>query len=588
MSAGPSEESGPFQRRPPRRAGGRERSAAGRERASGGEGGEAAGGGRPRGPWVVGLAVVALAVAIVVLFVPPLALLDDDGADDAEAVDAAATVGPSAPVITRTGVEAALRARFPDIPDSLQPVSPIYDLHVPDFLPGPYVLTIRLNSATQDQRNLGAYTNEDGSWRRLNPALLSDDGSTARVELDEAPDNVAILRRLQFRDMVTGRLPAGEELAAEAVNTITIINPVGFVPAEDGSLLGRVEPSPSDVTQPIYPVIVANEADAEIINTVIGSETLRRQHINNILLLMDTGRFDGVDIDYQFISLALRKAFTEFITELADQLHRDDRGIIITVPLPRRDASGLDEGAYHLAALGAVVDRIKLSPPSDQAIFRESLLATLPAVLNRIPAEKVLLRVSPLSVIKSRDDVLLISRRDALGLASQIRLAEAGPIVAGQRVGLQGDSISQDGGASGLFWDEFANMVSFVYPDRNGDRVTVWIENRFSLAFKLQLVQEFKLGGLALADVSANPAHPDLWPVINSFMESGSVRLVRPNPALLNPVWDVGEDGELSGSGSAGWVVWATPTIPGTYEARLVVSDGDVRVGHALEVTVEP
>ena len=231
-----------------------------------------------------------------------------------------------------------------------------------------------------------------------------------------------------------------------------------------------MEPLPSDVTQPIYPVIVANEADAEIINTVIGSETLRRQHINNILLLMDTGRFDGVDIDYQFISLALREAFTEFITELADQLHRDDRGIIITVPLPRRDASGLDEGAYHLAALGAVVDRIKLSPPSDQAIFRESLLATLPAVLNRVPAEKVLLRVSPLSVIKSRDDVLLISRRDALGLASQIRLAEAGPIVAGQRVGLQGNSISQDGGASGLFWDEFANMVSFVYPDRNGDR----------------------------------------------------------------------------------------------------------------------
>ena len=237
MSAGPSEESGPFQRRPPRRAGSRERSAAGRGRASGGEGGEATGGGRPRGPWVVGLAVVALAVAIVVLFVPPLALLDDD-ADDAEAVDAAATVGPPAPVITRTGVEAALRARFPDIPDSLQPVSPIYDLHVPDFLPGPYVLTIRLNSATQDQRNLGAYTNEDGIWRRLNPALLSDDGSTARVELDEAPDNVAILRRLQFRDMVTGRLPAGEELAAEAVNTITIINPVGFVPAEDGIAAG--------------------------------------------------------------------------------------------------------------------------------------------------------------------------------------------------------------------------------------------------------------------------------------------------------------------------------------------------------------
>ena len=538
-------------------------------------------GGGDRGLVAIGAAVVALAVLIVVLFVPPIALLDND---DEEASPLASAV---IPVGGRTGVEASLRGSFPDVPDSLRPVSPIYDLSIPAALPGPYIVTLRLTSDTQDQRNLGAYTHQDGGWQRLNPALLTLRGGAARVELDEAPANIAVLRRLQFRDMVTGQLPPGAELAAEALNTLTIINPVGFVPAADGSLLGRVEPLPADVTQPIYPVILAEEPEAEVINTIIASEQLRRQHINNILLMVQTGRFDGVDLAYGVISPALRSAFTEFINELADQLHRDGRGITLSVPLPRRDASGLNEGAYDLAALGVAVDRVKLLPPEDQSIYRETLAAALPAVLDRIPREKILLTLSLASVLKGPTGIQSLSQRDALGLASLVSVRESGPLLAGQRVTLVGDSIFRDGGASGLFWDRFANMVSFVYQDRNGAPVTVWIENRFSLAFKLNLLQEFELGGFALADVSANPAHADLWPVVNDFLESGIVQLLLPNPELLVPVWEV-DAGELSGSGSAGWVVWTTPTIPGTYETRLIVSDGDVRVGHALDVTVEP
>ena len=146
------------------------------------------------------------------------------------------------------------------------------------------------------------------------------------------PANIAILRRLQFRNTVTGRLPAGAEISAVATNNLTIINPVGFTPGEDASLLGRVETIPPDLTQPVYPVVFAGEPEADIVNQVIASTQLRRQHINNILLMVQTGRHDGVDIDYQVISPALRDAFTEFVTTLADELRRDGRGLTIAVP----------------------------------------------------------------------------------------------------------------------------------------------------------------------------------------------------------------------------------------------------------------
>ena len=104
---------------------------------------------------------------------------------------------------------------------------------------------------------------DDPGLERLGAALLTADGAAARVEVVQAPDNVAILRRLQFRDMVTGRLPPGQELHPEAANTITIINPISFVPAQDGSLLslGQAESLPPDITQAVYPVVLAQEED---------------------------------------------------------------------------------------------------------------------------------------------------------------------------------------------------------------------------------------------------------------------------------------------------------------------------------------
>lgn len=538
---------------------------------------------RDRGPWLIGAAVVALAFVLIALFVPPLALLDDDDGPPSGPAAEASELAPD-PALIR----ASLRERLPSVPDNLQPVSPIYDLEAPEDLAGPVNLTLRLNSPTQDQRNLGAYTFADGLWERLDPAILTEDGTGASVELEVVPDNLAILRRLQFRDTVTGVLPPGAELAADAVNTLTIINPVGFVPAGDASLLklGNIQALPSDVTQAVYPVIRADEGQAETINTVLASDALRSQHINNILLMVQTGRFDGVDVDYQFISPALREAYTAFVTELADQLHRDGRGISIHVPLPRRDASGFNEGAYDLASLGAAVDLIKLTPPRDQSIWRDSLANSLPQVLSRVPAEKVLLTISPRSVVRGATGITTVTQREALGLAATLSVREPAPYLAGSRVTLVGASLFIDVGATGLFWDPTAQAVAFSFPDRNGQGVTVWIENRFSVAFKLDLIADFRLGGIALDDVSAEPGQADLWDTINDFLESGGVRLSLPNSDLLAPMWEA-DAGELGGSGGAGWIVWTTPATPGTYEVRLIVSDGDVRVGRAIDVTVE-
>ena len=69
-------------------------------------------------------------------------------------------------------------------------------------------------------------------------------------------------------------------------------------------------------------------------------------------------------------------------------------------------------------------------------------------------------------------------------------------------------------------------------------------------------------------------------------MQTGIVNLVEPNGELLEPTWMVSA-GTLDASAGA-QVGWRTPAEAGTYVLTLVVSDGVLRVGQELQVSVEP
>lgn len=532
-------------------------------------------GGRGGGIAIVVLIIGLLAGLIVVLFFEPgfidqINQSDDDGASGAT------------PQLT-TRFATTLRESLPEVPDVLGAASPIYNLRSPGGAVGPFELSLRLSTPTQDARNLGAYTWDGGEWERLGPAELASDGVSARVTLNELPDNVVILRRLQFRDVLAGRVPRGEEPSADVVDSLTIVHLEGWNPTPSGGLTGGIPAVPRTVTQSIWPTIWADPEQAVTVNDILASDQLRQAHIGAVQLQLQHHRFDGVDIDYREVSPALRGQFSSFITELADQLHRDGRGISVHIPLTT--SGGVGEGAYDLTVLGAAADFIIVEPPLDPTIHQAAIDASMPTLLSRIPREKVLLAVSSDAVVSSGGLLSTTTQRAALGVASMVSIRETSPYLAGERVTLQGTSIQRDSAASGLRWDEATRTVSFSYPDLSGNQVTVWIENRFSASFKLRTVEDLQLGGVYLSNVSADRANANLWPAVAAFLETGEVDLRLPNPILFSPVFIV-EAGALSGASGSGWQVWELPPAPGDYEAQLVISDGDVRVGTAIVVPV--
>ncbi|HZQ37360.1 MAG TPA: hypothetical protein VFD32_15625, partial [Dehalococcoidia bacterium] len=124
----------------------------------------------------------------------------------------------------------------------------------------------------------------------------------------------------------------------------------------------------------------------------------------------------------------------------------------------------------------------------------------------------------------------------------------------------------------------------FSYKAQDGQR-TVWIENIYSVGFKLEIVEVYHLGGVAVDDASANPAVANIWPAIQQYQSAGAPLLEQPNPQTLRPSWLV--DGKpLADAGNRAAITWTAPDTPGPHTLSVIVSDGTMRVMDSTAVDV--
>jgi hypothetical protein len=178
----------------------------------------------------------------------------------------------------------------------------------------------------------------------------------------------------------------------------------------------------------------------------------------------------------------------------------------------------------------------------------------------------------------------VLNLTEALGLASMPVLRSEGGIAPGATVQLAGQNLASELGGSGLQWDETARAVRFTYNGAGGEH-TVWLTNRFSEAFKLDLARRQQLGGIAIEDVALASEDSDIWPAVLQYAGESDVALARPNGELLQPRWAATSGALEADIGAV--VTWIAPQEAGSYTVTLIVSDGVRRVGQELQVPVQ-
>jgi hypothetical protein len=523
---------------------------------------------RERAPIYILIAIAALAVLLLILVLPPISILS----------------GGESVVVRPGGIQTRALGGTPEAPEGFSVLSRLYEISAPES--GSAVLTVNLDKALQDTRNLSLFTYHDGNWERLGAAKVVNDGTAAQGEVTAIPENVAVLQRTTIAHQIMGWLPANSDIYEGALGALTAVNPLDYAPAADGTVLGEPSPLPADTGLLVYPTIRALvPPESEAVDTILDSSELRQNHVAEIVRLVDEGAYEGIDIDYRAVNPARRDGFTEFVQVLAGELHHDGHSLILTLPLPMKEGVEWQTGAYDWKALGEAADAIKLAPERDQSVYFERMEEVLGFLSGQVDSSKLLLMVSPFSNEKDATGVRPLTFVQALTLATNLVVRSPEPVETDDSVTIVGQNIFEEEGASGVLWDDGASAVSFIFAGEGGAH-TVWIENAFSIAFKLTLVQQFGLGGVAVEDVSAKSGGGNIWPPLEQFAASGSVDLVKPNDNMLRPRWSA-DAGSLE-DGTHGAVTWKAPSEAGTYDVTLVVGDGVLRMGQRLSVVVEP
>lgn len=457
------------------------------------------------------------------------------------------------------------------------------------------LVQLPLKSATTDQRNLSfyQYVASTSSWETLAPAILDPQGKMASATLQETPAIIAVMRRLLPSGHVAAYLPHNAPLHRDAVGRVTLVHTFDFAPAADGTVTGELSGITSDGSFAFYPVISVKAGDKGAIPTVVsilGDAATRSNHVLQIVNLVNEKKLGGINIAYMDLPADQRTAFALFISELGQRLHSQNKLLTLTIPSPIVVQGRVDEGAYDWAELGKAADVLAISPLRDQSSYRNDMPRVLEHLASLVKPSKLLLTVTPYATVKTVDGIETLRLSDAMARATRMSIGAGGDekIVASSVVEIVGTNIDREENLSGIVWQPETATVAFTY--KSGTPRTVWLENFFSVGFKLELIPRYKLGGVAVENASDDVYLGNIWTALVPFITSGQPILMQPNPADLLPRWTVSK-GTIEGgerAGQKGRIKWSTPAEPGTYTIKLTLSDGSYYFENEVAVTVQP
>jgi hypothetical protein len=330
-----------------------------------------------------------------------------------------------------------------------------------------------------------------------------------------------------------------------------------------------------------------------IVENILSNGESRSAHVQKIVDKLAQVNVKGVDIAYLDLPVTARASFTLFIGDLYAKLRAQNKQLTLTLPSPIKAQNRIDEGAYDWTELAKTADLIKIAPYRDQATFRLVMPEILQYLTERVPPSKLILTVSPYATETGGETIGVMSIAQAMSIATRVTVrAEADSITTSSNIKIAGTNIDKDEGLTGIRWSADTATVAFSYkqPQGAGSR-TIYIENFFSIGFKLELISTYKLGGVAVDDGSSNEFLGNIWTALVPFISSGQPILLQPNPADLNPKWEVRDakgdpQGQIEDT-TRGSANWFAPGTPGTYTVSLTLSDGVSLFQNSIEVNVK-
>lgn len=228
---------------------------------------------------------------------------------------------------------------------------------------------------------------------------------------------------------------------------------------------------------------ITNNFDSNLAHSVLSSSTARGTLITNLVNLVKSNGYQGVNVDFENMLAADRPYFSQFVRDLGAVLRGNGYQLIVSVPAKTSDSpNSAWVGTFDYAALGAAADQIQVMTYDQHGSWGS------PGPVAGYPWVE--------SVVKYAASVIAPGKI-LLGLAAY---------------GYDWNT-STNSGHKAVAWKNIPNLISatgakpqwdatqgspyFTYAS-NGQNHIVWYENEASIQAKTRLVNQYGLGGVGM------------------------------------------------------------------------------------------
>lgn len=241
--------------------------------------------------------------------------------------------------------------------------------------------------------------------------------------------------------------------------------------------------------------------DAARVEHVISSENTRKQHISDLVDLVEKKGFDGVDIDYENLPAQDKENFSVFIEELSHALHAQQKLVGVAIH-PKTSENNPDEDngshAQDLVRLSKAADQLYFmtylehglfsdpGPPGSYDWIRQVISYALSI---GVPNKKIFMGVGLMGVAWREDPNGTIE-----GDSSELTFSYIHALVS--NMGLTPS------------WDDASKTPYLIFSDQNGKHI-VWFENSTSVTQRFNLAHQMGVGGIALWRLGGED--PGIW-----------------------------------------------------------------------------
>lgn len=229
--------------------------------------------------------------------------------------------------------------------------------------------------------------------------------------------------------------------------------------------------------------MVSNSFSGDIAKGVLENSTNRKKLISNIAQSLKANNYKGVNIDIENVYYYDRNYFTTFMKELYNTLN--PQGFEVTIAVPAKTSDSMWQswiGAYDYAEIAKVSDKIVLMT------YDEHWSGGEPGAIA--PIDWVETVIDYAITVIPKDKILLGLAAYAYDWPSNGAKAKSYGINEAY------NTASRNGAE--VKWDSAAKSPYFNYIDGSGIYHTVYFENSTSISYKLDIVNNYDLGGVSI------------------------------------------------------------------------------------------